>query len=210
MVCCGSRPSDWPKVLETARAGSGIVPAFGVHPWHAGSLEEGWESLLASFLDSAPSAVGEIGLDGLRGGDGQEGVFASQLKIAERRRAPAIVHCVRSWGKLLEMLRGGSRGPVLLHAYGGGPEMIEPFARAGAYFSFGPTALGRPRARAALFAAPAGRILLESDAPYGGEPASIAALAREAAELRGEGPEAFAAEVYANSLRLFGSLLPAP
>jgi len=63
--------------------------------------------------------------------DGQEEVFAAQLRLAAERDLPASIHCLKTWGRLQELLRDGplpKRG-FLLHSYGGSVEMVEPLAR---------------------------------------------------------------------------------
>ena len=93
------------------------------------------------MLDAHSAAVGEIGLDRWKEGlnyEGQEDVFVTQLRIAAERNLPASIHCLKAWGRILELLQEGpvpERG-FLLHSYGGPTEMVQAFAQLGAYFSF--------------------------------------------------------------------------
>jgi len=192
LASCGTRPADWPRLLELARAHPRVViPSFGVHPWFAAEAREGWLSELERFLDAVPSGVGEAGLDRTPRGapvEVQERVFRAQLALARRRGLPLSVHCVRALGRLLELLNAEPPPPFLLHAYAGSAEAVEPLARLGAYFSFAPfnlagarairaplapssgVAAGAPegartRAREALLAVPPDPLLFESAAP---------------------------------------------
>jgi TatD DNase family protein len=80
-----------------------------------------------------------------------------------------MVHCLKAWGWLLEILRdvGPLPGGLLIHAYGGSGEVVQTLAQMGAYFSFGGAVLdpSRQRAREALRQVPLDRLLLETDAP---------------------------------------------
>jgi TatD DNase family protein len=227
LVCNGSRPSDWGTVADLAARHPGVVlPSFGLHPWYAAEGGAGWEEDLAGYLDRFPSAVGEIGLDRVHGpGDRllQEEVFRRQLRLAAARRLPATIHCVRSFGRLREMLDEGPRPPrFLLHAYGGPLELVGPLAERGAWFSFGGSVLlpSRERSRRALRGVPPDRLLLETDAPDpappGGragaaprhpDPADLPILCREVAALLGQREDSFRERLLANARTLFGGLV---
>jgi len=233
MVVCGSCESDWPAVLELARAYPEVLPSFGYHPWYVHQRTPGWQEHLIQFLDAVPAAVGEIGLDRWRPDlayEGQEEVFVTQLRLAAERNLPVSIHCLRAWGRLAELLRTGPRPArgFLLHSYGGPREMVPMLAEMGAFFSLpGYFAHARKQRQREVFrSVPADRLLIETDAPDQAlpesrtefplaetatgrplnHPANLAAVYAFAAELRGEPPEALAATVAANFQRLFGGL----
>lgn len=182
MLCCGTSPDDWGRVLEISCRYSGVTPCFGLHPWFAG--EDGWQGRLEEFLRRVPGAcVGEIGLDAVKSRPGQQEDFAAQLGLARAFGRPAVLHCVRDWGALLEQVKKARLPAFLLHGYGGPEEMVKDFAALGGYFSFGGAIAdpGRERLRAALAAAPADRLLFETEAPDTGGPAGVAAVVAAAA-----------------------------
>lgn len=213
MLSCGTCPEDWARVLEIAGRYQGVRPAFGLHPWF--SAEGGWLEKLEEFLRRCPSAcVGEIGLDGVKDRPGQEEDFKAQLELAERFRRPAVVHCVKSWGRLAELLKKNDLPAFMLHGYGGPPEMVKDLAALGAYFSFGGdlTSPKRDKLRAALAAVPQGRLLFETEAPAPGPapwnsgPAGVAEVVAAAAGLLGLPPDGLAAISLANTERFLGEL----
>ena len=54
--------------------------------------------------------MGEIGLDRWKEGleyEGQEEVFTAQLHIATERNLLVSIHCLKAWGRLLELLEQG-------------------------------------------------------------------------------------------------------
>ena len=199
MLCCGTGPDDWGRVLELSGRYPGVVPAFGLHPWFG--AEEGWLGRLEEFLRRVPGAcVGEIGLDGVKGVAGQERDFSAQLELARQFARPAAIHCVKSWGRMLELLNAAELPCFMLHAYGGSPELVKAFAELGGYFSFGGELKDpkREKLRAALAAVPPERLLFETESPEGDEPgwrsgpAGVAEVVEIAAAALGRGAEELA------------------
>ena len=172
MVVNGCCEEDWPAVAALAEAHRQVLPSFGYHPWCIHERSDHWEVELNRMLDAYPAAVGEIGLDRWKEGldyEGQEEVFVTQLRIAAERNLPASIHCLKAWGRILELLQEGpipERG-FLLHSYGGPTEMVQAFAQLGAYFSFPGYFLraAKGRHREAFKSVPADRLLIETDAP---------------------------------------------
>ncbi len=238
MVCNGTREQDWGAVTALARGRAEIAPCVGLHPWFAAERTAAWlETLRGALLHNPGSGVGEIGLDfGLEPRDEavQEEVFRRQLQLARELGRPAVVHCVRAWRRALPVLleEGPFPAGVLLHAFGGGLELLDPLLNAGAYFSFAGNTL-RPRREAqqeVLRRVPLDRLLVETDSPdlppprtFGpftraqtrdlktrNEPANLAAILGGIAALRGETPSALARETWENAARLFPLPPPPP
>ena len=229
MVVNGCCEEDWPAVAALAEAHRQVLPSFGYHPWCIHERSDHWEAELNRMLDAHPAAVGEIGLDRWKEGldyEGQEEVFVTQLRIAAERNLPASIHCLKAWGRILELLQEGpvpERG-FLLHSYGGPTEMVQAFAQLGAYFSFPGYFLraAKGRHREAFKSVPADRLLIETDAPdqrlpdalnaypltdSAGEPvnhpANIRVIYSEVAKFLDEPEEHLEKRVGENFLRLF-------
>jgi len=229
MVVNGASEADWPDVLALARRFPQVIPSFGYHPWYVKERTARWRENLAVYLEQVPSAIGEIGLDRwIQDYDAaeQEEVFLWQLRLAAEWNLPASIHCLRAWGKLLDILRREPRPACgfLLHSYGGAPELIPELTRLGAYFSLpGYCAHERKaRQRETFRHVPADRLLIETDAPdqplpaernrhplpeAGGKPvnhpANLRAVYDFAAELLGQPVEKLAEQIEENFLRLF-------
>ncbi|MBN2360374.1 MAG: TatD family hydrolase, partial [Deltaproteobacteria bacterium] len=188
---------SWPRVAELGRTRS-VHPAFGVHPW---VVDEPFSAdhLVELLRAERAVAVGEIGLDfALERFDRgrQIAVLEQQLAIAADLDLPVILHCRRAFDDLHTLLRPHvPRLRGVLHAFSRGSALAEQFAALGLHVAFG-GAITRPtaRARQAATALPLERILLETDAPSIGlagiapeqvEPAHVAAIARQLADLRG-------------------------
>ena len=116
--------------------------------------------------------------------DAQLDAFSTQLSLAASLRRPAIIHCVRAHGALLDALLAAPALPpaLVLHAYAGSRESAERLLRevpptTKVYFGFSPPALRGKRAAAVATAVPADRLLVESDCHDADE---APALVREA------------------------------
>ena len=71
---------------------------WGIHPWKAD------ETFVVPDL-SGKLAIGECGLDGLRGPsmERQEEVFVQQIRLSEEVERPLIIHCVKVLDRLLQL-----------------------------------------------------------------------------------------------------------
>lgn len=108
----------------------------GIHPWDtAAPVSDGtWRALERLAADPRVAAIGECGLDALRGGtpEQQEAIFARQAAIAESAGKFMIIHCVRRYGRLMELkkqLRPTMRW--VIHGFRGKPELARQLAAAG-------------------------------------------------------------------------------
>lgn len=219
MVCCATSEKDWGKVMDLAQRHPEVVPMLGVHPWAAHKVKPGWQERYVDMLKLTGAGVGEIGLCSLVNIDplAQEEVFTSQLAVASDMKKPVAIHCVRRWGRLLEILSDFHplQARLMIHAFGASEEIMNRVLELGAMLSFsGRLADPRNQKMRRLFQeAPIENILLESDAPdmYCGPligdasgqkqnstPAMTAKLYRFAAGLKNMDLEQFAAQVWDN------------
>lgn len=173
MAVCGSTESDWEAVTALFESyPDRVIPFYGLHPWYIAERSSTWTTRLEAIVSEQHAGIGEIGLDRWKDDlpwDGQEEVFVAQLRLAAARNVPVHIHCLRAWGRMLELLKREPRPDTgfLLHSYGGSTEMVDQFAALGAYFSF-PGAFAREGRRRSLDAfrhVPPDRLLLETDAP---------------------------------------------
>jgi len=227
MVVNGTQEDDWPLVADLAKCYPQIIPSFGLHPWFVHERSPDWLTKLEQQVNLWPSSVGEIGLDRWKPNlpyDGQEEVLLAQLNLASEYNLPVSIHCLKTWGRLLELLQK-NRVPncgFLLHSYGGPAEMVAPFAKLGAYFGFpGYFTHERKNTKRETFRqVPADRLLIETDAPdqslpedrvthplgqWLNHPANIAAVYEAAAESLCQASVSLAAQVEENFIRLFES-----
>eukprot|EP00903_Cladosiphon_okamuranus_P003562 g3560.t1 len=165
---------DWEAVRRLAADFPGFVkPAYGIHPWNAATVTEGWEERLEEILCDDPAAtVGEIGVDGWVDAPSmevQEEVFRKQVGIAARLGRVVTVHCLKAWEPLFSAMEELDQWPdrFLMHSFGGSIEVAERLLKKGAWFSFSGYFLQPRKARVldVFRSLPVERILLETDAP---------------------------------------------
>lgn len=227
-VVNGTRPADWPAVLDLCQENPWLTPSCGLHPWYVNGAPDGWLENLEEMLRDYPRMqVGEIGLDNWIAGHDplrQREAFSSQWKLAVRYGRAVTVHCVRAFEPLRQTLKKlPTDGPgFLLHAYNGPAELVPFLVEKGARFSFSPYFLmSRKAPQREVFAMhiPEDRLLIETDAPdlapppeagpwlLGGkvhDPRSLPMTCAALAEIRGLSKEATAEITTGNWLELFG------
>jgi len=172
-VVNATREGEWEAVAALAQSEpQAIVPAFGIHPWHAHEAGAQWRERLVGWLEKFPQAgVGECGLDRWVAAPGlelQTPLFLAQVRIARELRRTLTIHCVRAWGLLIDALAEEAPPPrFLLHSFAGSLETARRLLPLGAFFSFSGQFL-QPRKATVLDVfrhLPRERIVLETDAP---------------------------------------------
>jgi TatD DNase family protein len=237
MAVCGTCPNDWVYCIDAQNKfqGSAKSPAIfamlGIHPWF---VSKGWKKefqTLEAYCDGthrffqtletdAPTqsvGIGETGLDfqeKFKNRAEQEECFRAHLELAERLNRPVAIHCVRAWGRMLDILREYPGPKKILHAFSGAVELIPELTALNGYFSFcgNVTNPNAKRVRAAAVAVPVERLLIETDAPdfspagceAPNEPANLIYVARAVAELRNVPVEEVAELTFRNAASVFG------
>lgn len=227
-VVNATREEDWSEV-ETLflTHPQFVIPAFGIHPWHAHTATGGWQDRLAGLLEKHPQAsVGEVGLDQWVSAPSleiQRPVFIDQLRLAREMERPVTIHCLKAWGALFEAFAEAPPPPAfLMHSFGGSIETARRLLPLGAYFSFSGYFLHQRKAAVleVFRRLPLDRILLETDAPdmlppdefvrhplpeSVNHPANLAAIGEALATALGMRPEKLAELTRENARRCFGS-----
>lgn len=182
-----AKEEEWAACEAAAMQYGCVIPGFGVHPWFAHRVADGWLERLRRRLEGTPHCfMGEIGLDKVaitpdtqvNEWDSQVQVFRMQLELAAQLAKPVSIHAVQCWGVMFDFF-SGKETPlpprVMLHSFGGSIEMVKSFMalekkRSKAanplqfYFSFSTTINGRaPKTSSVVAAVPEERLLIESD-----------------------------------------------
>jgi len=116
--------------------------SFGLHPWDVenANLEHFFLSLEQQIQKKSIVAVGEIGLDKAVVCDFslQSNVFLEQLKLAQKFNFPVIIHCVKAYLEILEILKKQKVTiPIIFHQFMGNYEIYRQLIKFNSYFSFG-------------------------------------------------------------------------
>ncbi len=128
---------------------SHVALSVGLHPWDVfADWQETFSLVRSAALDERVWAIGECGLDKVRGGaiSLQMEAFRAQALLAEEVHKPLVLHCVKAYDELLEVRRDvvllcKQRScvpqPWVLHGFRGRPEQAKQMMAKGFLFSFG-------------------------------------------------------------------------
>lgn len=213
----GGGPADLEVAIRLADRYPFFYATVGVHPHDASkATPETFERMRDLLAAPKVLAVGEIGLDyhyDFSPRDTQRDVFIRQLELARDAAKPIVIHTREAWSDTVQILREHYSGGGIFHCFTGRPAEAEEAIDMGFHLSFGGV-LTFPKAenvREAARIAPAGRLLVETDAPYlapvphrgkRNEPAFLVETARKLAAIRGISEQELAAVTTLNFERL--------
>ena len=218
----GTTLDDSRQVVALAQQIPELYAAIGVHPNEAGRFEAGTLAALKE-LAALPRvvAIGEIGLDYYwdeAPRPVQRRVLEQQLDLARELDLPVIIHQRDAAADVMAVLRAwAAAGPLpglVLHSFSGDLAMAEEATGLGFYIGIsGPVTFKNARDLPGIVtAAPANRLLVETDAPFlsphpfrgkRNEPARVKLVAERIAGLRGLAPEEMSRQLAANTVALF-------
>lgn len=214
--------ANFEAVAALCRQYPGCQAAYGIHPMYVGrAVPEDFERLRAVLRSEQAVAVGEIGLDRFVAGRDdvrQEFYFVEQLKIAREFDLPVLLHVRRAIDSILKQLRLIRMSGGIAHAFNGSRQQADEFIKLGFKLGFG-GAMTWPRAtrlRELAATLPLESIVLETDSPdippvwlgrQRNEPAELATIAQEIAELRKMEVADLVAAMAANALAVLPRII---
>lgn len=174
----------------------------GIHPWATESEQtDNFELLARALSDPNVVAIGEIGIDPMRGADieRQSHIMRAQIKNAMNAGLPIVFHIVRRFDLLLaHHHQYEPHEPWAVHGFRGKPEVVKQLASAGIYMS-----VGKNFNEQSVKLIPDNLLLVETD----GDPATtIEEVVEKVAEARGAQPEAIANLCRKNLCRFYSRL----
>jgi len=246
-VGIGDGPATMHRALEIANSQHENAPQIfasaGIHPQEAHqATPENLAKLRALAKNERCIAIGEIGLDYYHLDNPEVAVqhqaFIAQLQIAAEVRKPILIHlrtselaipaakarfaghdATEDFFRIIQQHWTPTKLPGILHCFSGTPQDAERGLALGFYLSFAGN-LTYPKStaiREAAQQASAGRILVETDAPFlapiplrgqRNEPGLMTHTAAALAALRNMTPAALAAQTTQNFQTLFPTTRP--
>lgn len=177
----------------------------GIHPWDTASEETVARQLAIMpelLRDSRVVAVGETGIDTLRGASPEEQarVMALQVSLAGELGLPVVIHAVRSLDRIINLYdRLKPSTPWAIHGINGRAETIKRLAKRGIYMSAGPRTTHETTTLI-----PSTLLLIETDAEPN-KTFSIDEVAERIAQARGTTSSAIKTLAATNLTRFFGN-----
>jgi TatD DNase family protein len=210
------------KSLSISEKHDFVYVGIGVHPHDARLVDESyWEKMETWSRHSKIVLWGEIGLDYYYKHspmDIQQAVFRRQLRIAQSRNLPVVIHCRDAWKDLFEILsldwKPENPGGIL-HSFTGTEAQAHEAIAMGFLISFSGmvTFKKADNLRRVAESLDADKILVETDAPFltpepwrgrRNEPAFVLNVARSLAQARNESVEELGNSTTCNFRRLIG------
>lgn len=185
------------------------VHTIAIHPWNLlfpfdkQKFDLEWENIKKS--PDLIYAIGECGLDRVRAGianiDEQKYVLLKHFELATDRKLPIILHTVRAFSDLLEILKKHKfDNPLLLHDYGGNDHEMHRLLKYPVYFSYGKRIFFNEKM---LKKTPLDRLLLETGDQ---DDYSIADIYQKASEILGMSLLDLETQLEKNFLTFFNKL----
>jgi TatD DNase family protein len=219
MLTVGTDGDSCRAALQIAEDFPQVYVAVGRHPNHATGFDDAdLAELQALAAHPRCRAIGETGLDFYRDSaskEDQERAFAAHMQLARVTGKPLVIHTRAADDDTLSMLGGQADGlRVILHCFSM-PERLDACLERGYWISFAGnvTYPQNGALRAAAREVPAGRLLVETDAPYltpqavrkeRNAPANVVLTAEVLAAERGVSYEELETQVERNAAELFG------
>ena len=175
------------------------LASVGIHPWHLTeeNADAQWKTLQDSVEDPRVIAIGEAGLDKLKGPSTalQISVFRQEIGLAEQLRLPMVIHCVRAFNELIQIKKEClPKQPWIIHGFRGKASVAQELLRHGCRLSF-----GSKFQEEALRAVPLHRLFIETDESE----KSIADICLRIAQTRGISPQELTEAIKKNVREVF-------
>ncbi|HLD42386.1 MAG TPA: TatD family hydrolase [Candidatus Nanoarchaeia archaeon] len=222
IITNGIDPGTNRKSLELARRYSIVKAGLGVYPRSAIKHETEQEGKKYTSFDIGEElgfitdhkkeviAIGEVGLDGVRGIDTpQKKDFELMIELAEKLKKPIIVHSRKAEAEVLALLET-SKLKVILHAFHGKRRLVQKAIDNGWYFSVSTHIARSQEMQYIAKEAPLSKLFPETDAPFlspfpgkRNEPAFVIEAIKKIAEIKGLDMEETSKNIWKNYQKVF-------
>lgn len=180
--------------------------SIGIHPWETGtmncSVSEACLQLEHLLNRKNCLAVGECGLDKLKGASLEEQIeiLSLQLALAEKTGKPVIIHCVKAFNELITLKKEWMNIAMVIHGFRSKIQVAQMVVRQGIKLSFGTYLLNSPSIQEIYSLLPDTETFLETDEQ---DPTEINKLIQFAAKLKNVSLEAFEKKTERNTHNFF-------
>lgn len=140
-----------------------VYTSIGIHPWFLTeeNAESQWKALQKQVSHPSVLAIGEGGLDKLKGPDMelQVKILKQQVALSEKKSLPLIIHCVKAFNELIQLKKElRPHQPWIIHGFRGKEALAIDCIRHGFYLSY-----GEHFQENALKATPQEKLFIETD-----------------------------------------------
>lgn len=146
------------------KSGERTISTLGIHPYDAeGVTTDSIFAIERAALEY--DAIGEIGLDYSTNinKEAQILAFKAQLEVARHLNKGVVIHCVKAFEEVMNILSRYNLPFVIFHGFIGSPEQALRAAARGYYLSFGHRTFRSPKSIEALKVTPTNLLFFETD-----------------------------------------------
>ena len=184
---------------------NGQIFSSGIHPWFINNYDtkELLQKIEHLLKTEKIKAIGECGLDALKGADSklQKEIFKQHIFLSEKYKCPLIIHCVKKYNEILFFKKQTkSKTPWIIHGFNSSVQMMQQMVDAGIYLSFGSFLLKNiPKTKQLVAEIPAKYLFLETDESN----INIIELYDKTANLKSMDLKDLKKQLYNNFLKIF-------
>jgi TatD DNase family protein len=170
----------------------------GIHPWFP-PTEEQWVAIQKAWDDPRCLALGECGLDRLRGDKLEEQKKWFELQL-QSQDLPVLIHAVKVDAELWEVFQAFPSKKWVIHGAMGKWERWKKFVSEGVCFSFGKGLLNDAATQETFRNIPMEQLFLETDAA---DPNLLESIYRQAAAIKQKEMDVVKQEIWSNFATTF-------
>ncbi len=218
VIIPGVEPSTFDEIISYCEKYEMLYGLIGVHPSEYQTYNSDAERRIYELTEHKKIVgIGEIGLDYHYGPDTkkeQQYILRKQLKIAQEKQLPVVIHDRESHEDVFNILNEYKLKDVIFHCFSGNKEFALKCAEKGYYIAIGGivTFKNAKDVKETVKVIPAENLLLETDAPYLAPvpyrgklntPLYLKYIAQEIAQLRGEAYSEISEKTTQNAKKVF-------
>lgn len=176
-----------------------VYASIGIHPWTLTekNAQEQWNSLQQAVIDKRIIAIGEAGIDKIKGPslNIQTDIFQKEVTLSETMGLPLIIHCVRASNEIIQLKKKlMPLQPWIIHGFRNNLSVAQNLLQHEFYLSF-----GHKFQEDALKSVPLDKLFIETDESE----ESIESIYRKIASIRDMKVEKLAEVIKKNVQEIF-------
>ena len=176
-----------------------VYASIGIHPWTLTekNAQEQWNILQQAVIDKRIIAIGEAGIDKIKGPslNIQTDIFQKEVTLSETMGLPLIIHCVRASNEIIQLKKKlMPLQPWIIHGFRNNLSVAQNLLQHEFYLSF-----GHKFQEDALKSVPLDKLFIETDESE----ESIESIYRKIASIRDMKVEKLAEVIKKNVQEIF-------
>jgi TatD DNase family protein len=209
------------RTLELSKKYDVVKPAFGFYPVHCTEVSEAkFDEELEWIRKQKPIAIGEVGLDYMKGDDNPHGdkhkdvmkkCFEKFISLAEKRKLPLVAHSRKAELDVIEMLESSKLKKVVMHCFTGRKHLVKRIIDNGWSLSIPCVVVKLQQFQDNVKLAPLSQLLTETDCPYlspypdirRNEPAFVIETIKKIAQIKKMDQDEVANNIFMNYQKMF-------